>query len=322
MRNIEAVGLGALNMDNIYQVERILDDGEATVNRAGFFPGGSAANTIYGLARLGVSTGFIGAVGKDTDGEALLQDFQRAGVDTGQVRVKPRSRTGSVLCLSDKLGRRSLYVLPGANNLLTMSDLDLAYINQAKLLHVSSFVHRWQFQMLVKLTGRLVSSVKLSFAPGSLYAAMGLAALTPILSRTHILFANESEIRRLTGQDFESGAGTCLEKGCRIVVITSGKGLKRKGKKTAAAYVRDTEKEYFIESKKTDASLIIDTTGAGDAFAAGFLYGLLMGKGLEQCGRLGDIVARFSISKIGAREGLTTLSKLSQRFRQVYDKPL
>ena len=63
MSKVEVIGLGALNMDNIYRVERILDDGEAVVKDFAAFAGGSAANTIYGLARLGVSTGFIGAVG-------------------------------------------------------------------------------------------------------------------------------------------------------------------------------------------------------------------------------------------------------------------
>ena len=64
MSNSEVVGLGALNTDNIYRVERILEDGETVVKESASFPGGSAANTIYGLARLGVSTGFIGAAGR------------------------------------------------------------------------------------------------------------------------------------------------------------------------------------------------------------------------------------------------------------------
>ena len=66
----------------------------------------------------------------------------------------------------------------------------------------------------------------------------------------------------------------------------------------------------------------MDTTGAGDAFATGFLYGLPNGKGLEECGRLGDIVAQFSIAKIGARQGLPTLDELVQRYHQLYNKQL
>ena len=96
MSSIEVVGLGALNIDHMYRVEHILDDGEAVVDEAKSFPGGSAANTIYGLAKLGVNTGYTGVVGGDAEGKILLQDFQKVGVDTSQIRVKLDAKTGSV----------------------------------------------------------------------------------------------------------------------------------------------------------------------------------------------------------------------------------
>jgi len=324
MSSIEVVGLGALNMDHIYRVERILDDGETVVDKASSFPGGSAANTIYGLAKLGVSTGFVGLVGDDAEGKILLQDFQKVGVDTSQIRVKPGVKTGSVLCLSDRLGRRSLYVMPGANSLLTMADLDLSYINQAKLLHLSSFAHDKQFKMLLELMDRLDLSLKVSFAPGALYSTKGLQALAPILARTHILFANQSELEQLTGQGITTGAQSCLEQGCHIVVITLGKG---KGLElgqganitvTAICYIRDVDNQYIIEPARQNIGATIDTIGAGDAFATGFIYGLLKGKGLEECGRLGNIVAQFSVGDVGARQGLPSLTQLSQRYQELY----
>ncbi len=155
MNTMEVVGLGALNIDHIYKVERLLEDGETTVLESSSCPGGSAANTIYGLARLGVSTGFCGVVGDDDDGKILLRDFQKVRVDTSRIRIKRGAKSGSVLCLSDKLGRRSLYVLPGANNQLTMADLDLAYINRANMLHLSSFADDRQFKVVLELVGRL-----------------------------------------------------------------------------------------------------------------------------------------------------------------------
>ncbi len=206
MGNIEVVGLGALNMDYLYKVERILDDGEAVVEETKSSPGGSAANTIYGLARLGVRTGFSGVVGDDAEGKIMLHDFHKVGVDTSQTRVKPGAKTGAVLCLSDKLGRRSLYVLPGANNLLTIDDLDLTYINQARILHLSSFADDRQFKVLLELIERLDLSTKVSFSPGELYATKGLEALTPILSRTYVLVINHNELRQLIGEGVIAGA--------------------------------------------------------------------------------------------------------------------
>jgi ribokinase len=320
MSKIEIIGLGALNIDNIYKVEQILEDGETVVKESASFPGGSAANTICGLAKLGVGTGFIGAVSDDAEGKLLLQDFQSTGVDTGQVKVKPKEKTGSALCLSDELGRRSIYILPGANNLLTVNDLNLDYVNQAKWLHISSFAGDTQFQVLLGLMDKLDTSVKVSFSPGALYAAKGLEALKPILARTAVLFINLSEMRQLTNDEITSGAELCLEQGCNVVVVTMGKGVVDQSVEVVC-YIMSEENEYLVEAARPDTQSL-DTTGAGDAFAAGFLYGRLNGKKLEECGRLGNITAQFSIAKMGARQGLPTLDELAQRYQQLYNKRL
>jgi len=319
MKPIEVIGLGALNVDYLYRVERILDDGETVVEKVKSSPGGSAANTIYGLAKLGVNTGFIGVVGDDADGKLLIQSFHKAGVDTSQIRVKAGAKTGSVFCLSDRLGRRSLYVVPGANNLLSMDDLDLTCVNQAKMLHLSSFADDKQLKLLLELMGRL--STKLSFAPGSIYARKGLKALAPILNKTHILFINHYEIQQLTGEDITAGAESCLKQGCNIIVVTLGKGMRLKSGKeidNAVCYIRDADNEYMVKGDQRHKISEVEATGAGDAFATGFLYGLLKGKGLEECGYLGDIAAKLSISKVGARQGLPTLTELTQSYQRLH----
>ena len=318
MKSVEVVGIGAMNMDQLYYVERILVDGEASVKEFSFHPGGSAANTIYGLAKLGIRTGFIGAVGDDEIGRSLVEDLARGGVDVSQIRVKKGAKTGSALCLSDNQGRRSLYVTPGANSLLETEDIDLEYINQAKILSLSSFVHESQFELQKRVIAQLNRSVKISFAPGSIYTVKGIQQLAPLLNKTYLLFINRSEMRQLTGEDFATGAKKCLEQGCHIVVTTLGNAktkLTRKANRaTLVAHILSSEGEYLIESKVKPAAPIVDTTGAGDAFAAGFLYGFLKGKDLRQCGFLGDIMARFCISKMGAREGLPSLAELSQEY--------
>ena len=272
------------------------------------FPGGSAANTIYGLAKLGIRTGFIGVVGDDEAGRTSVEDLQSVGVDTSQIKIKKGATSGSVFCLSDKQGQRSLYVLPGANNLLSAEDIDSDYVSQAKILHLSSFAHQQQFELQLQLLTNLNPSVKVSFAPGAIYAAKGRHQLAPLLRRTHILFLNHSELNQLTGEDLAIGAKKMVEQGCQIIVVTLGgsKGSEQ------ACYILHSEGEYLVESR-TGTEKVIDTTGAGDAFAAGFLYGFLKGKDLQQCGSLGDITARFCIGKIGAREGLPSLAELSQK---------
>ena len=107
--------------------------------------------------------------------------------------------------------------------------------------------------------------------------------------------------------------------------VTVGKGMMLElGRRTvtAVSYIRDAENEYAIEPSRQGIISEVDTTGAGDTFAAGFLYGLLNGKGLNECGCLGDIVACFSLTRLGAREGSLTLIELTQRYRELYNQRL
>jgi ribokinase len=311
MVKIDAVGLGAMNIDRLYQVDEIMTDGEQTVKNFVSRPGGSAANTVYALAKLGIRTGFVGAVGPDEDGKALLADFMSTGVDTSQMKVK-KTATGSTICLSDKLGRRAIYVSPGANNLLNMKDLNISYLNHTKVVHMSSFADDRQLKLQISLAAKLKCPI--SMAPGMLYASKGLKTLTPLLERAHIIFMNREEVMQLTGKDYGAGVQQLVKTSCSIIVITLGRGLLRSRKRTVAAYIYDSGKEYEVICEKASRKSIFETTGAGDAFAAGFLFGFLKGKKTEECGHLGDIVAGFAIDKVGARTGLPTLSQLSREY--------
>jgi len=326
MADIEITGLGALNTDHLHQVKSIIGDGETVVNQSQSSPGGSAANTIYGLAKLGIKAGFTGAVGGDAEGKMIIANFSEVGADTSHISVKAGAKTGSVTCLSDQQGRRSLYVAPGANDLLSEDDIDTGYISRAGMLHISSFVHNRQFRIVLELMGRLEPSTKLSFSPGALYAAKGLKALAPVMNRADVLFINHHELNELTGQDIITGARTCIEQGCSIVGVTLGGGMKLKtgrgGETAAVAYIRHAKREYVIQSAAGDETSPEDTTGAGDAFAAGFLYGLFQKKKPDECGRLGDTMARFSLSRLGTRQGFPTLGQLARCYRQLYSQEL
>ena len=323
MNAIEVVGFGAMNMDLLYRVERILTDGEAAVEEFRACPGGSAANTIYALAKLGVRAGFVGAVGDDEAGRTLLEDFQSVGVDTSQIAIRKEARTGSALALTDREGNRALYVLPGANSLLAEQDLDLEYLNQAKIIHLSSFVDDRQFELQKHILGNLSSQPEVSFAPGALYVAKGLEALAPFLKRTDTLFLNREEAQKLTSEEFRAGADKCMERGCQIVVVTLGKGVNMESHaRRAVCYIATPDRSHLVEAQQAPEPETEETTGAGDAFAAGFLYGILQGRELAECGHLGDIMAQFSISQVGARAGLPTFAQLSQAYERLRGKPL
>ena len=159
------------------------------------------------------------AAGDDTEDKVFLHDFQKKSVDATQVQTKMEARSGSVVCLSNSLGRRSLYVSLGANDLLSMDDLNFDYINQAGLLHITSLAGDGQLELRVRLMDKLGLFVRISFSPGNLFVARGFKALIPILSRTYVLFANQDEVQHLTGMDVIAGAETSLEKGARLLSL-------------------------------------------------------------------------------------------------------
>jgi ribokinase len=316
MTTRRVIGLGALNVDRIFRVERLLSDGENAVEEGGSFAGGSAANTIYGLGILGIPTGFCGAIGDDAGGQLLLDDFTRSGTETSHVITIPGVTSGTVFCLSSPR-ERSLYVLAGANRLLTDDGLFSPYINGAGFLHISSFVDDEQFKMSLRIIQKLSPKVRLSFSPGALYVSRGIAALEPFIARAEVIFINRSEIEKLTGENFRKAVILILEMGCKSVVVTLGEGLMVEGRKIAA-YVRDQNGEWLINSGKIEASVVMDTTGAGDAFASGFLAGMMDGKTPDECGRLGNCEALLSLKCIGARGGLPTRRTLLEFYKEIY----
>jgi ribokinase len=293
----DVIGFGALNVDKIYRVPKIAKEGEETfILDFQEMPGGSAANTIVGLAKLRLKTGFIGKVANDREGQLLLNDFRREGVNTDGIVVTKKGKSGVVQAYLDKKGERALYVHPSVNDSLTFEEINQEYAKKANLLHLTS-VDKTPFRAQKKLIEEL-SHVKVSLDPGEIYARKGLTELNPLIKRSYVVMPSEGELKMLTGKDWEEGAKMLLKKGAVIVAVKLG---------DRGCYVTNGQETYLIEPFKVN---VMDTTGAGDAFSAGFLYGLAKGKDLYQCGRLGNFVASRCITEVGARAGLPIFSDL------------
>lgn len=301
------IGFGALNLDRLYKVQSIAKgDEEIAIEETVEQPGGSAANTIYALGKLKLSTGYIGAIGSDAEGLKVLKSLKEVGVDVTNIRVKEEARTGVVIGLVDPEGERVLYIAPGANNMLSYEDLNMEYLKSGDIIHMTSFVNDNQLELQKKVAGTLENKTMLSFAPGSLYVKKGMQAISPIIQKTHVLFLNEEEVKILTGKDYESASKSLLDLGCKIVVIT----LKEKG-----CYVTDGTVSENVQAIKTN---VLDTTGAGDAFCAGFLYGLSEKKELQTCAIMGNYLASKCISKIGARKGLPSIEEFESGLSEIF----
>ncbi len=357
---LDVIGFGAMNLDEIAVVPRIVVDGETRVRELRRQPGGSAANTVYALAKLGMTTGYVGAVGGDAEGRALVGDLTTVGVDTRLVAVKPGVPSGLVRAIADST-HRSLYVYPGANDLLSRRDVHLPYLSRGRVLHLTSFVNPRQLAVQGWAVRRLPPTTQISFAPGSIYAERGIAALRSILARTTVLFVNGDEARRIAGRkDLHSAAARLLRLGCRTVVITLGAGQqvpraesrepshgegprrfpRRRGGEAGmgprikgsagGGETRSVRVACFVTDGRVEEVVppiirgrrAVDSVGAGDAFAAGFLFGFLKDRPLRDCAHLGQLVASCSLRAPGARAGLPTLRELHEAYRRHFGSPL
>jgi ribokinase len=294
LSGFDMIGFGALNVDKLFKVERLAKaEEESFIEDYAETCGGSAANTAIGLARLGCKVGFIGKVGADKEGDLLLKDFLAEGIDTAGTIRTDQGTSGSVMGFVDKKGARALYINSGVNDTITLNEVNARYASRAQFLHLTSFVGETSFQTQKSLLDAIPANVRVSFDPGALYARKGYAAVEPILRKTYVFMPNAIELELLTGKlDYCKAADLMVGQGVKIVAVKLGE----KG-----CYVTDGRGRHLIDALEVK---VVDTTGAGDAFCAGFLYGLVNKKSLEECGRLGNFVASRCIMQMGAREGL------------------
>lgn len=289
--NTEVVGFGALNCDKIFRVDDLARPGrEIGIISATKQPGGSAANTIVGLTRLGIKTGFMGVVGNDREGSLLLDDLKREGVDLQGI-IKADGPTGTASIFIDCCGERAIYIHPSVNDSFFTTNYD--YAKKAKILHLSSFMGIDQLRMQISFVKQLQSKqTKISFSPGNIYVKLGLNELKPLIERSFVLFLNKEEANTLTGTSEIEDVVSFLDLGAKIVAVTLG---------DRGSYVVTRKKTLYLSPYN---SKINDTIGAGDAFAAGFLYGQLIGKDLQESSRYGNFMASKSVAELGSRKGL------------------
>ncbi|RJS73484.1 MAG: carbohydrate kinase family protein [Candidatus Syntrophoarchaeum sp. WYZ-LMO15] len=290
---MDVIGLGALNYDRLYLVERIAKPGEeiGIIDRKES-SGGSAANTIVGLSRLGLECGFVGCVGEDAEGEKILQDFLDDHVDVTGIKRSSSKRSGSVIGFVDKAGERVLYVDAGANDDLTIDDIDLDYLKKAALIHTSSFVDKTQLRMQIELARILKNELEITFSPGMLCFKYGLDDLRELIEHAAITFLSQSELLALTGLELSRASELLLEISQGIIAVTLGKD---------GSYIAYGERRVRVPAEPVSEKDVIDTTGAGDAYAAGFIFAYLGGEDPETCARMGSKVASYCIKGVGAR---------------------
>ena len=289
MPDLDLLVLGDANPDLVLtgDVAPAFGQAEKLVEEARLVVGGSGAIAACGAARLGLRTGFAGVVGDDVFGRFMLEALAERGVDTSGCLVDPHRPTGVSVILS-KGEDRAILTSAGTIGDLRGELVDPALVASSRHVHVSSYFLqaglRGDLQALFDEAHR--SGVSTSIDPNWDPAERWDGGLLELLSRTDCFFPNSHEARAITGIDDVDVAAEALAEHGTLVAMKFGQGggLAMWG-------------DEVVRSESIPSS-VVDTTGAGDSFDAGFLAGRLAGWPLERC--LALAVACGSLSTRGA----------------------
>lgn len=261
-------------------------------------PGGSVANSVHGLAQLGAQAGFIGKVGTDELGSIYFDELMKIGA-IPELFKSEQTPTGRAMALVTPDGERTFGTFLGAAIELTPSDLtadlfegyDIAYI-EGYLVQNHDLIRKAVY--LAKDAGMLVALDLASYN----VVEQNIDFLKEVITNSvDILFANEDEAKAFTGKEPEDALVELSELVDIAVVKIGSKG----------SLIKQGNHRIHIEAIE---STCVDTTGAGDLFASGFLYGLSKELPLERCGQLGAITAGHVIRTYGARMNNETWSEI------------
>ena len=255
--------------------------------------GGSAANTLFGLQRLGVPTTMLGKVGTDAEGEFYRNEYARIGGDVSRFKTTPEFRTGRCVSLITPDSERTMRTDLGAASTFKVTEITAEDFEGVTHFHVEGYM-MFNFDVflhvlkLAKDAGATISLDLSSFEVVNIFRDK----LDDILNRyVDIVFANEDEARAFLGEKGELDAKGATAKLCEFCRISAVK-LGRKG-----ACIRSGNEVVFPGAELVTA---VDTTGAGDLWQAGFLYGWLNGYSLETAGKMAAILGAEVVQVIGA----------------------
>ncbi len=250
--------------------------------------GGSAANTIHGLARLGIKTGFIGKVGVDAMGNFFEEDLTNTGVKP--LLLQSETPSGKAIALVSPDSERTFATYLGAAVELNANDINPDIFEGYQYFHIEGY--------LVQNHELIEHAIKTAKNKG-LKVSLDLASYNVVednldfLNRmakdyVDIIFANEEEAKAFTGKEPDE-ALEILGGLCPIAVVKVGK---------QGSWIKNGDSVCRAGIIEVNS---LDTTGAGDLYAAGFLYGLIHNKTMEECGHLGALLSGKVIENLGAK---------------------
>ena len=290
----------------------VFDKGSQPVNSTRLAFGGDALNEAVVLSQLGVKVELISKVGNDEAGKRVLDFLKEKQVDTTKVKVEDGLETGINIVLVTPEGERVFLTNPnGSLRKLGEGDVteqldDAADIVCMASLFVSPLLDipamERIFQRIKSKPGRILVADMTTAKNGE-----SIGDIEGLLQYIDYIIPNETEAERLTGErDVYRNAELFLEHGASCVVI-------KRGGNGCLIKTRESEIEVPVYAH----AKLVDTTGAGDSFVAGFIWGLKKGMPLEECGRFGCAVASCTVEKLGANAAIVSVDLPMRRYNEM-----
>jgi sugar/nucleoside kinase (ribokinase family) len=298
----QGVAKGSMTLIDEAQAERIF----AAMGPATVISGGSAANTAVGAASFGARAAFIGKVKADPVGDLFAHDIVAAGVAFGTAAAQSGAATARSFILVTPDGERTMNTYLGACQDLTEADIDPATVRSAAVTYLEGYL--WDppqakraFRKAAEIAHGASREVALTLSDSFCVERYRAEFLELIRTgMVDLVFANEHELKALyETADFSTALSALRREAKKAAVTRSEKG----------AIIIEGDKTFEIGAFPIES--FVDATGAGDAYAAGFLFGYTAGMGYRKAGELGALAASHVIQKIGARPG-RPLKELAQ----------
>ncbi len=285
---------GSMNLIEIKNSDQILNKCKILKQVSG----GSAANTVVALAKLGNKVEFIGRVKDDFFGQFFSEDLKESGVIFKSKPVKSKKSSAHSIILVTPDAQRTMCTYLGASTEFETENINFESIKKSKYLYLEGYL--WDNELAKKafihaaeIAKESNTQIILSLSDPFCVDRHRKSFLKLIKDYINILFCNEEELKSLFEDNILPNCKSHIQKLCELSVITLGaKGsliINNKGIKEIFPYLTDK---------------LIDTTGAGDIYAGGFIHGLINGHSLEDCGRFGSICAGHIITQFGSRSNI------------------
>jgi sugar/nucleoside kinase (ribokinase family) len=268
--------------------------------------GGCASNAAVDLVKIGVKTAVIGKVGRDGFGSFAINEMKRHGVDVNGIKIGKDDKTSASVVLVHSNGERSFLHHLGANAEFSKEDLDFSTILNSKILFIAGAL------LMPRFDGEPAAEVLKNAQTTEIITVMDTAwdstgkwmkLIKPCLPYLDYFIPSFEEAEMISGKNQpEEIAGVFLNEGVKTVVIKLG---------SKGCFIKNKAGEKYLINAFQGIK-VVDTTGAGDAFAAGFIAGLSRGWGLEQCGKFANAVGAHCVMEVGATTGIKTFDEVIQ----------